>query len=204
VWESRHSDLFQKGDKKAPDFFLPGTKREDLFQLRAGGKSLGGGFHLRPLRRFLPAFKPADADFESEWKGNPDLKLVTFTVDPERDTAEFLKGYAKDYHAVENQWFFLTGPKEPLVPRDWGWIQSHRRGGARGRAGVRLYPQHPPDIGGRPGQDPGMYDGEQDEDMQKLHQDVKFLMGSQQLMKNPKAGFFYKTFKVIPKIPPEF
>jgi len=51
---------------------------------------------------------------ESEWKGNPDLKLVTFTVDPERDTAEFLKGYAKDYHAVENQCFFLTGPKEPL------------------------------------------------------------------------------------------
>ena len=51
---------------------------------------------------------------QKEWKGNPDLKLVTFTVDPERDNVAALKKYADDFHADPAQWFFLTGKKEEL------------------------------------------------------------------------------------------
>lgn len=43
----------------------------------------------------------------------PDVRLVSFTVDPERDTPEVLRDYAKSYDAG-GDWFFLTGEKAPL------------------------------------------------------------------------------------------
>lgn len=36
-----------------------------------------------------------------------DLRLVTFTVDPERDTPEVLAKYAKDFGADRERWWFL-------------------------------------------------------------------------------------------------
>jgi protein SCO1/2 len=43
-----------------------------------------------------------------------DVRLVSFTVDPERDTPEVLTAYAERYKADPNRWLFLTGPKETL------------------------------------------------------------------------------------------
>lgn len=40
--------------------------------------------------------------------------LVSFTVDPERDTTEKLAEYAKHYEADKDRWLFLTGNKEKL------------------------------------------------------------------------------------------
>lgn len=43
-----------------------------------------------------------------------DVRLVSFTVDPERDTPEVLAAYGKRYQANPARWTFLTGPKETL------------------------------------------------------------------------------------------
>ena len=42
------------------------------------------------------------------------LRLVSITVDPEQDTPERLKEYAKEYGANDN-WTFLTGDKSQIV-----------------------------------------------------------------------------------------
>lgn len=42
-----------------------------------------------------------------------DLRLVSFTVDPERDTPQVLAEYAQRYHA-DGRWVFLTGPMPAL------------------------------------------------------------------------------------------
>jgi len=39
----------------------------------------------------------------------PDIRFVSITVDPERDTPEVLKRYAHAYHADPAGWSFLTG-----------------------------------------------------------------------------------------------
>ena len=39
----------------------------------------------------------------------PDVRFVSITVDPERDTPEVLKGYATAHHANPAGWSFLTG-----------------------------------------------------------------------------------------------
>lgn len=50
---------------------------------------------------------------EATWR-IPDVKLVSFTVDPARDTPEQLASYAKSHHASPQRWYFLTGPQATL------------------------------------------------------------------------------------------
>jgi protein SCO1/2 len=45
---------------------------------------------------------------------NAGVKLVSFTVDPARDTPQALAEYGKKYAADESRWSFLTGPPEVL------------------------------------------------------------------------------------------
>ena len=42
------------------------------------------------------------------------VKLVSFTVDPQRDTPPVLADYAKHFDALAGTWFFLTGPVDAL------------------------------------------------------------------------------------------
>ncbi|MEO8596774.1 MAG: SCO family protein [Candidatus Solibacter sp.] len=44
----------------------------------------------------------------------PDLKLVSFTVDPARDTPPVLAKYATHFMADYSRWYFLTGEMERL------------------------------------------------------------------------------------------
>jgi protein SCO1 len=45
---------------------------------------------------------------------DPQVQLVTFTVDPETDTPAVLAQYADQFGADPNRWWFLTGPEKPL------------------------------------------------------------------------------------------
>lgn len=49
-----------------------------------------------------------------------DVHLVSFTVDPKKDTPEVLRGYAEKLHAQSGRWDFLTGTPSAIyhVSRD--------------------------------------------------------------------------------------
>jgi protein SCO1 len=51
---------------------------------------------------------------QETFRNNPDFRMVSYTVDPERDTAEFLQQYADQFKADTAQWKFVTGPKKSL------------------------------------------------------------------------------------------
>jgi cytochrome oxidase Cu insertion factor (SCO1/SenC/PrrC family) len=53
---------------------------------------------------------------ELDLAGTDDLRLVTFTVDPERDTLEDLKAYAKKVKSDPAKWLYLTGPEKLVRP----------------------------------------------------------------------------------------
>jgi len=48
----------------------------------------------------------------------PDVKLVSFTVDPARDTPPVLADYAKVHGALAAHWYFLTGSQATLNKLD--------------------------------------------------------------------------------------
>ncbi len=44
----------------------------------------------------------------------PEVKILSFTVDPDYDSVKVLNNYAKQYKADSSKWFFLTGSKDSL------------------------------------------------------------------------------------------
>jgi protein SCO1/2 len=48
----------------------------------------------------------------------PDVRLVSFTVDPAQDTPRVLADYAKTHGAASSIWYFLTGPVATLQMLD--------------------------------------------------------------------------------------
>jgi len=54
------------------------------------------------------------AKLQQAFAGEPDVRLVTISVDPESDTPEFLREYASRYSADPDRWLFLTGSKEVI------------------------------------------------------------------------------------------
>jgi protein SCO1/2 len=49
-----------------------------------------------------------------KFKGNPEVKFLSHTVDPEIDTVKQLKAYAIKHNADAKQWMFVTGDKKEL------------------------------------------------------------------------------------------
>ncbi len=61
-----------------------------------------------------------------------DVRLVSFSVDPENDTPEVLRAYAARHGADATRWRFLTGPREA--------VKAAVEGGLRMRMGEREAP----------------------------------------------------------------
>jgi len=51
---------------------------------------------------------------QDELAPEPDVRLVSISVDPEHDTPEVLVEYAARYGADPDRWLFLTGPKDAI------------------------------------------------------------------------------------------
>jgi len=65
-----------------------------------------------------------------------DLRIVTFSVDPARDTPEVLQRYAERFHATD-RWLFLTGDKKQIarIARE-GFLAAYASATAPGIGGI--------------------------------------------------------------------
>lgn len=53
-------------------------------------------------------------DIQDEFQKEENMRLVSITVDPRRDTPKVLSEYAKRFNADPGHWLFLTGEKEAI------------------------------------------------------------------------------------------
>lgn len=61
-----------------------------------------------------PAVTGTVKELQADLRDVPDLRFVTFTVDPNRDNPDELAKYAAKYGADPDRWLFLTGPEEKV------------------------------------------------------------------------------------------
>ena len=52
---------------------------------------------------------------QNKYKGTPNFKLVSFSLDPKRDTPPRLKKYAQNIGADLSMWHFVHGPKDSIM-----------------------------------------------------------------------------------------
>lgn len=51
---------------------------------------------------------------QEAYTNNPDVMIISHTVDPKRDSVKVLNNYARNHQAKPDKWHFVTGDKEDL------------------------------------------------------------------------------------------
>ncbi len=97
-----------------PDFSLieRGGLRVSLADLR--GKVWIANFIYTHCTDTCPLQSAQLGRLQEELKPEPDVRLVSITVDPEQDTLEVLSEYATRFGADRERWLFLTGDKRAI------------------------------------------------------------------------------------------
>jgi protein SCO1/2 len=95
------------------DFDLQGIDRPvKLADLK--GKVWIADFMFTTCGGICPMMTKNLAQVQRLYDGAPDVRMVSISVNPDNDTPEVLKAYAKKYNADTTRWFFLTGPAEDI------------------------------------------------------------------------------------------
>jgi protein SCO1 len=78
------------------------------------GKIYVANFFFASCRTICPKMNSSMLQVQDRFKEYPDLLFLSHTVNPQMDTAEALKAYAKNLHANTATWHFVTGDKKQL------------------------------------------------------------------------------------------
>lgn len=113
------SQLVHSGEM-APDFRLVDHNRQPVSLSQFRGKLVAVNFiYTRcPLPDYCPRMTDNFAGLKKRFKDRlgKDLVLLTITIDPQYDTPEILKAYAKVFGGGEAQgWYYLTGSKQEIT-----------------------------------------------------------------------------------------
>ncbi len=99
---------------RVPDFSLIERSGRRITLADLLGKVWVVNFFYTECTETCPLQSANMARLQAELSGEPDVRLVSVTVDPEHDTPEVLAEYAARYRADPERWLFLTGPKDAI------------------------------------------------------------------------------------------
>ena len=106
-----------------------------------------------------------------------DVHLVSFSVDPEKDTPEVLRKYAETLHATPGRWDFLTGPKAAIYKLSHDGFKLAVSDGSED-AGIPVHSTRLVLVD-RQGQIRGYYDAAEPDAVTKLVADTSHLLREQ-------------------------
>lgn len=97
-----------------PDFALTSQTGSDFHGASLDGSVWIADFFFTNCAGPCPRMSSRFRHIEKAFAKRNDLKLVSFTVDPQRDTVPAIAEYARKFSAEPGRWFFLTGPMQRL------------------------------------------------------------------------------------------
>jgi protein SCO1/2 len=111
-----------------PDFELTERNGETIRRADLLGRIWVANFIFTSCAGPCPMLSQQMSAFQTALARAPRVRLVSFSVDPERDTPAVLTEYARRYRADGERWLFLTGDRGTLyrLIRD-GFRQSVSR-----------------------------------------------------------------------------
>ncbi|WP_348547498.1 SCO family protein [Chthoniobacter sp.] len=96
-----------------PDFNLTERSGQPLRLADLAGKVWVADFFYSSCPGPCPALTSNLSDVQKALGSAPDVRLVSISVDPEKDTTEVLKAYAERFKAGPG-WFFCTGERDAI------------------------------------------------------------------------------------------
>lgn len=101
-----------------PEFQLTDQRGNGFNSSALTGKVWVADFIFTTCTSFCPMMSSRMHQVQSAMLKVPDVRLVSFTVDPQRDTPPVLERYATTFHAAPKIWYFLTGSPATLQHLD--------------------------------------------------------------------------------------
>ena len=96
------------------DFSFTNQDGRTITQKEIENKVFVAEYFFSTCKSICPIMNQQMQRIQKQFKGNKNIKLLSFTVDPEIDNAETLKTYASQHGYEKGQWHFLTGSKSSL------------------------------------------------------------------------------------------
>ncbi|MPR32183.1 SCO family protein [Salmonirosea aquatica] len=157
-----------------PDFAFINQKGDTVTQKDVAGKIYITDFFFTSCPTICPVMKRQMIKVYDKIKGNPDVMILSHSIDPEHDTPAVLNQYAQDLGVEGTQWEFLTGPKEKIYDIGQGsyLVTAKEDGTAEGgyiHSGAFVLIDKDRRVR-------GMYDGTTDEGAKKLMNDIDVLL----------------------------
>lgn len=97
-----------------PDFSLINAEGKPVNLSALKGKVWVADFIFTRCEDTCPLESDEMARLQNDFKGAPNFRLISITVDPDFDRPQILKKYAERYNANPQKWFFLTGEKKRI------------------------------------------------------------------------------------------
>jgi protein SCO1 len=99
---------------KVPDFHMTDSTGQPFSSSALAGKVWVADFIYANCPAECPMMSSKMHVVAKKLEGESDVRIVSISVDPERDTPPVLNEFAKHYGAPTRQWTFLTGSPETV------------------------------------------------------------------------------------------
>lgn len=96
------------------EFSFKNQNGDTITQAYVDGKIYVAEYFFTTCGSICPIMNKQMQRVQKAYMREQDLKILSFTVDPDVDTVEQMKRYAVEHEANDEQWHFLTGSKEDL------------------------------------------------------------------------------------------
>ena len=112
------------------------------------------------------------------FRNSPDLKFLSYTVDPEHDRPAQLRTYAQKYEAIPGKWYFLTGSKDAIyeLAMHGYYLPTVDAGVKEGKPDETFIHSEKLVLVDKDGIVRGFYDGTDKEDVDRLILEIRVLL----------------------------
>ncbi|PYK42120.1 MAG: hypothetical protein DME60_00105 [Verrucomicrobia bacterium] len=159
-----------------PPFQLVNQNGQPFGSAQLNGKIWIADFIFTSCRGPCPLISTRMSELQKPLE-KTDVHLVSFSVDPETDTPEVLRGYAEKLHAEPKRWDFLTGPKSAIYKLSHDGFKLAISDGSDAE-GIPVHSTRMVLVD-RQGQIRGYYEGTEADAMTKLLADTNHLLREQ-------------------------
>jgi protein SCO1/2 len=163
-----------------PEFSLVERSGKTVRLADLRGKIWIADFIYTTCQDTCPMQSAAMSKLQEQWADKPNVGLVSFSVDPERDTPQVLTRYADRFKA-RDRWLFLTGDKENIVQLVQGGFRLSAAALTNSGNNNETVILHSPRfvLVDDKNQIRGYYDSRDNAALERLNKDIAALIGAQ-------------------------
>ena len=164
-------------------FSLLNQDGETITEKEVEGKVYVAEYFFTTCATICPRMNDQMRRIQLKFADNDEVRLMSFTVDPEVDTVEQMKRYAEDHGAKTGQWHFLTGTKEALysLARKSFFVLKPAEAQNLGDVGSDFIHTNNFVLVDRLGRIRGYYDGTSKQEVDELMLDIQRLLDEEEI-----------------------